>query len=99
VQADGLLEVPAELTPSRGNGLMLRNSDDNSIGGNVFAENANDGIFIDSKSTGNVVGGNLAVNNGKLGINVRGTNKDGGDNRAFGNGWVAQCRGIVCAGK
>jgi parallel beta-helix repeat protein len=99
VEADGRLEVPADLTPSKGTGLLLRNSDKNSIGGNVFAGNANDGIFIDSKSTGNRVGGNLAVDNGKLGINVRGEVIDGGDNQAFGNGWKAQCRGIPCVGK
>jgi parallel beta-helix repeat protein len=99
VEADGRLEVPAGLTPSGGTGLMLRNSDKNDIGGNVFAGNAKDGIFIDSKSTGNVVGGNLAVNNGKLGINVRGKNTDGGGNVAFGNGWSAQCRGVSCAGE
>jgi nitrous oxidase accessory protein NosD len=98
VESDGQLEVPAELEPSQGNGLLLRNSDRNNIGGNVFAGNALDGVFIDRKSTGNVVGGNLAVNNGRLGINLQGTNnEDGGDNRAFGNGWKAQCRGVVCA--
>jgi parallel beta-helix repeat protein len=99
VEADNRLEVPAGLTPSNGTGLLLRDSDRNSIGGNVFAGNANDGIFIDSKSTGNSIGGNLAVDNGKLGINVRGTNTDGGGNQAFGNGWGAQCRGVVCAGQ
>ena len=94
--------VPADLTPSRGTGLMLRNSDENWIAG-TFAKNANDGIFLDSESNGNIVGGNgdsgggnLAVDNGKLGINNRGKNIDGGGNVAFGNGWSAQCRGIVC---
>lgn len=90
--------VPAHLTPSRGTGLMLRNSDENVIAG-TFAENANDGIFLDSKSNGNLVRRNLAVGNGKLGINNRGKNVDGGGNRAFGNGWSAQCRGIICAGQ
>jgi parallel beta-helix repeat protein len=85
--------------PNRGTGLMLRNSDKNNIVGNIFAENANDGIFIDSKSTDNLVQSNLAFNNGKLGINVRGENRDGGGNLAFGNGWIAQCRGISCAAK
>ena len=97
VEADARLEVPADLTPSSGTGLLLRNADRNSIGGNVFAQNAKDGIFIDSASTGNVIVGNLAVDNGRLGINVRGTNTDGGRNVAFGNDWSAQCRGVVCA--
>jgi hypothetical protein len=97
--------VPANLTPSRGTGLMLRNSDENWIAG-TFAKNANDGIFLDSESNGNIVGangdsggGNLAVGNGKLGINNRGKNIDGGGNVAYGNGWSAQCRGIVCTGQ
>lgn len=101
--SEGRSAVPADLTPSRGTGLTLRNSDENLIAG-TFAKNANDGIFIDSESNGNQVGGNnhgdnLAVGNGKLGINNRGKNIDGGVNRAFGNGWSAQCRGIVCAGQ
>ena len=99
VEADGRLEVPTGLTPSSGTGLLLRNADRNIIGGNVFAENAKDGIFIDSESNGNLVAGNLAVDNGKLGINNRGKNIDGDGNVAFGNGWSAQCRGIVCAGQ
>jgi parallel beta-helix repeat protein len=97
VEADNRLEVPVGLTPSSGTGLLLRNSDRNSIGGNVFAQNAKDGIFVDSQSTGNTIGHNLAVDNGRLGINVRGRNTDGGGNVAFGNGWSAQCRGVVCA--
>jgi parallel beta-helix repeat protein len=86
-----------DFAPNLGTGLMLRNSDENRIVGNIFAENVKDGIFLDSRSTGNLVEGNLAINNNKLGINVRGTNKDGGGNRALGNGWSAQCRGIPCA--
>jgi len=103
--SEGRSAVPADLTPSRGTGLMLRNSDENWIAG-TFAKNANDGIFLDSESNGNIVGadgdaggGNLAVGNGKLGINNRGKNIDGGGNVAFGNGWSAQCRGIVCTGQ
>lgn len=49
---EGPLGIPADLTPSRGTGLMLRNSDENEIAG-TFAENANDGIFVDSESNGN----------------------------------------------
>lgn len=99
VEADGRLEVPTDLTPSTGTGLLLRNADRNSIAANVFAGNAKDGVFIDSRSSGNRIGANLAVDNGRLGINVRGTNIDGGGNRAFSNGWSAQCRGVVCAGE
>ncbi|HEV3362683.1 MAG TPA: NosD domain-containing protein [Acidimicrobiia bacterium] len=99
VEADNRLEVPAGLTPSRGTGLILWNSDKNQIVGNVFAENAKDGIYIDSKSTGNRVAGNLAVDNGRLGINVRSKNTDGGGNVAFGNGWSAQCRRLRGSGK
>ena len=99
VEADGRLEVPTGLTPSSGTGLLLRNADRNIIGGNVFSRNAKDGIFIDSESNGNVVGGNLTVHNSRLGINNRGKTIDGGDNVAFGNGWSAQCRGIICAGQ
>jgi parallel beta-helix repeat protein len=68
-------------------------------GGNTFAENAKDGIFIDRKSTGNSLSNNVAINNGRLGINVQGTATVGSPNRAFGNGWSAQCRGIPCVGK
>lgn len=89
----------AGFAPNGGTGLMLLNSDKNDIFGNIFARNAKDGIFIDRKSTDNRVGGNLAADNGKLGINVLGEAIDGGGNRAFGNGWSGQCRGIVCAGK
>jgi parallel beta-helix repeat protein len=97
----GIWDNPAghDFAPNLGTGLMLLNSDENRIVGNVFAENANDGIFIDRKSTDNIVGGNLAINNGRLGINVQGKNRDIGENRAFGNGWSAQCRGASCAGK
>jgi parallel beta-helix repeat protein len=97
VEADNRLEVPAGLTPSSGTGLLLRNSDRNSIAGNVFAQNAKDGIFVDSESTENAIVGNLAVDNGRLGMNVRAKITDGRRNVAFGNGWSAQCRGVVCA--
>jgi parallel beta-helix repeat protein len=79
-----------------GTGLMLLNSDHNGIAENLFAENLDDGIFIDKKSTGNRLADNLAVNNGKFGINVLGEVIDGGGNRAYGNGFSAQCRGIRC---
>jgi parallel beta-helix repeat protein len=85
-----------DFDPNLGTGLLRRNSDQNRIVGNIFAENANDGLFVDSKSTDNVVGGNLAINNNKLGMNIRGRTKDAGGNRALGNGWMAQCRGIAC---
>jgi large repetitive protein len=88
-----------DFDPNLGTGLLLRNSDRNRIVGNTFAENAKDGIFLDSNSTGNLVEANLAINNNRLGINNRGTNIDGGGNRALGNTWSAQCRGIVCAGQ
>ena len=42
--------------PSLGTGLWLRNSDKNRILGNIFLEAANDGIFLDEKSTDNVLG-------------------------------------------
>ncbi len=84
-----------DFDPNLGTGILLRNSDKNRIVGNIVAENANDGIYLDSKSTGNLVGGNLAINNNRLGINVRGKNNHD-DNRAFGNGWSAQCRGVNC---
>jgi parallel beta-helix repeat protein len=84
---------------SQGNGLLLRNSDRNLISGNMFANNTKDGVFIDRKSTDNQLGGITAVNNGRLGINVQGTAITVSENQAFGNGWKAQCRGIVCTGK
>jgi parallel beta-helix repeat protein len=82
-----------------GTGLILLDSDNNEIAGNTFARNARDGIFIDGKSTGNSLDNNVAFDNGKLGINVKGTAVVGSPNRAFANGWSAQCRGIPCVGK
>lgn len=83
---------------NQGTGITLLDSDDNAVVANEVAENGGDGIFVDTRSAGTYLAGNLAANNRDLGIDARAPVTDGGGNRAFGNRGPAQCRHVRCAG-
>ena len=71
--------------------------------GNSFLRNTGDGLSGAETTSGSangggptLISGNVANNNGGLGINVTGVVRDGGDNFARRNGNPAQCAGVVC---
>jgi hypothetical protein len=63
---------------------------------NLALRNATDGINV--AAPGTTIALNLALRNGDLGIEAVGGVRDGGGNRASGNGNSAQCVGVVCRG-
>ena len=57
--------------------------------------NSDDGIDTDNPQT--TITGNIANNNGDLGIEAVPGTTDGGGNLASGNGNPAQCVGVSCS--
>lgn len=76
--------VPTVQIAGRGNRLI----------GNTSSNGPADGIGV--LTPGNVLIGNLAENNGALGINAVPGTRDGGGNRASGNGDARECVGVHC---
>jgi hypothetical protein len=66
---------------------------------NIVNGNAGDGIHEAGVSDPTVVtlSGNKAYFNGQLGINALPGATDGGNNKASGNGTLAQCANVVCS--
>jgi large repetitive protein len=85
----------ADSAPTGGDGIVVAADARLTTVVNNFARaNADDGIDADSPTT--MIARNTANNNGDLGIEaVRGV-RDGGGNRAAGNGNPLQCTGVLC---
>ena len=62
---------------------------------NIAQRTATDGINV--AAAGTTIALNLALHNGDLGIEAVHGVRDGGGNRASGNGNSAQCVGVSCA--
>jgi Right handed beta helix region len=70
------------------------------IRGNIVVNAVEDGIQLVGPSTGlesSTLSDNAALHNGKLGINTVPGTRDGGGNRAAGNGDPRQCVNIACS--
>jgi parallel beta-helix repeat protein len=72
-------------------------SDANVLADNAALDNGGDGIRVAEGQTGNLVRGNEADRNSRLGIDAAPGTLDGGGNRAQRNGDPRQCLGVVCA--
>jgi parallel beta-helix repeat protein len=84
---------------TRGFGIaVFSNSDSNRLEKNdVQRTSQGDGINVSTDSDLTLILKNLANDNGDLGIEAAaGTTRDGGGNRASGNGNPAQCVGVSC---
>jgi hypothetical protein len=79
-----------------GYGIGVLSGDGNEVKANAVSRSATDGINV--AVAGTTVAWNLAVRNGDLGIEAVSGVRDGGRNRAFGNGNPAQCVGVACRG-
>jgi hypothetical protein len=73
---------------------------DTLISTNTVVNAIGDGIQLLGPSTGletSTLSGNRALHNGQLGINTVEGTRDGGGNRAAGNGDPRQCVNILCS--
>ena len=66
------------------------------LAGNAALRNGGDGIHVGEGQTANLLRGNRADRNTRLGIDAAPGTLDGGGNRAAGNGDPRECLGIAC---
>src|SRR5207247_10641893 len=82
---------------SAGDGIFVSaGSSGNRIEDNLATFNSDDGIDVDEPTT--TIANNTANNNDDLGIEAVAGVRDGGGNMAQGNGNLAQCLNVNCAG-
>jgi parallel beta-helix repeat protein len=72
-------------------------SDANALIDDAALDNGGDGIRVGEAQTANLVGGNRAERNTRLGIDAAPGTIDGGGNRAARNGDPWQCVDVTCA--
>jgi hypothetical protein len=77
-----------------GYGIGVLSGDGNVVKANIASRSATDGINV--AAAGTTIALNLAIRNADLGIEAVPGVRDGGGNRASGNGNPAQCVGVSC---
>jgi nitrous oxidase accessory protein NosD len=85
----------ADSSPTGGDGIAVAaDARFTTVVNNFASANPDDGIDADSPTT--MIARNTANNNGDLGIEAVQGVRDGGGNRAAGNGNPLQCTGVFC---
>ena len=77
-----------------GHGIAVVSGDGNLLKANLVTRSAVDGINVEAAGT--TLALNVALHNGDHGIEAIAGVRDGGGNRASGNGNAAQCAGVSC---
>ena len=76
--------------------FVFSNSTSTTLTNNQAFRNATDGIGVEATDSATKLTRNISNDNGDLGIDAPSTVKDGGGNRASGNGNPLQCTGVIC---
>lgn len=89
--AGGIVLIPFPDDPSQ-------TSDANTLTDNIALDNGGDGIHVAQGQPANLLRGNRADRNSRLGIDAAPGTVDGGGNSAARNGDPRQCVGVACGG-